>query len=47
MWLECKPLPDCNRKDKHGFTPLHYAAKFNCFYIAEKLLKDGKAGMSC
>ena len=31
-------------KDKHGFTPVHYAAKFNHLRILETLHQDGKAG---
>ena len=43
--FEGSSLPDCNQRDKHGYTPLHYAAKFNRFRIFELLLRKGKAGM--
>jgi ankyrin repeat protein len=43
--LERNSPPDCNQKDKHGYTPLHYAAKFNRCRIFELLLMKGKAGI--
>ena len=33
-----------NSKDKYGYAPLHYAAKFNRFKILVKLIEAG-AGM--
>lgn len=35
---------NCNQTDKHGYTPLHYAAKFNRFRIFELLYTKGNAG---
>ena len=43
--FEDKSPPNCNQTDKHGYTPLHYAAKFNRFKIFELLYTKGKAGM--
>ena len=43
--LESNSSPDYNKKDKHGYTPLHYAAKFNRSRIFELLLTKGKAGI--
>ena len=45
-WLTFnKHQPSRNSKiDKHGLTPLHYAAKFNRPEIMKLLCKEGKAG---
>ena len=47
-WLKNKSdsqTSDCNKSDKYGFTPLHYAVKFNRVGIFEKLMKNGRAGI--
>ena len=45
-WLQYnKRRPNRNRiKDRHGFAPVHYAAKFNRIQLLEDLCKEGKAG---
>ena len=35
-----------NAKDKHGFTAVHYAARFNRFKIMQLLLLDEAGGRS-
>ena len=32
-------------QDKHGYTPVHYAAKFNRLEILKMLYEDGNAGI--
>ena len=34
-------LKELNSQDVIGYTPLHYAAKFNCFKILQKLEEEG------
>lgn len=34
-------IADINTKDHHGFTPLHYASKFNDVEMIELLLRLG------
>ena len=46
QWLEynkCQPSRN-HHCDKHGFYPIHYAAKFNQPVIMERLCEQGKAG---
>ena len=45
-WLHYyKDKPKRNHyHDKHGFTPIHYAAKFNQFEIMKILFYFGKGG---
>ena len=45
MWFECNSPLECDFTNKYGYTPLHYAAKFNRFEIFEWLLNKGEAGM--
>ena len=46
QWLNFnKDHPHRNRrKDKHGFAPIHYAAKFNRSEIMTKLCEEGGIG---
>ena len=36
-----------NAKDKHGFTAVHYAARFNRFKIMQRLLLDEAGKDEC
>ena len=42
-WLKCRKKR-VRYRDKHGYAPVHYAAKFNHVEILEKLHKEGNAG---
>ena len=39
--------PDINAPDGHGFAPIHYAAKFNCFRILKLLTERGAGTCVC
>lgn len=43
-WLALPSECHLNEKDSYGYTPLHYAAKFNRYSILKKLVEAG-AGM--
>ena len=42
--LTGKDVSKLNKKDSFGYTPLHYAAKFNRYNVLVKLVEAG-AGM--
>jgi hypothetical protein len=47
-WLKCdKKRVWVRVQDKHGYAPVHYAAKFNHLKILQLLHKEGNAGKNC